>query len=232
MTKQLEPNIQTELEEIRSKLTPFTIASYILGMLVIGIGVNLMKRSFVGLSSYDTFNYAISSWIPFITFGVASGILSTIAMLLTVHLYKNWVYFVMVVPIILTTLLIMLFDQVIFVNLEYTANWQHYLAYVAGLLLLPLGGSLMIITKLPAGVYDQFMLAVLNSVKTNNLPLIRAIIEVTVVLLALLVGIIAGIGRGQINTGTLIFSLTVGIFISFYLKIFERIGLYEPEQND
>ena len=37
---------------------------------------------------------------------------------------------------------------------------------------------------------------------------------------------------GNIGIGTLIFAFTVGILLKFYLKLFERIGLNENQQND
>jgi uncharacterized membrane protein YczE len=120
----------------------------------------------------------------------------------------------------------------VFASLVYDAAWEHLLGFAFGMTLLPLGGSLMISTRLPAGVYDEFMLAVLHVAKSSNIPLVRAIIEVTVVLIALLLGILAGIGAGKINIGTLVFSVLVGVFIRMYLTIMERLGLYETKQTD
>ena len=201
-------------------------------MLVIGIGVGPMIRSNVGVSSWDTFSYSVSHLADWIQFGYASWFTATIVMMLTILLYRKLVFIVMAVPIVLTTLMIIFFDQVVYVNLMYTAQWQHIIGFIFGMCLLPLGGSLMISTKLPAGVYDEFMLAVLKAVKSSNIALVRAIIELTVVLLAFLIGSIAGIGTGRIGVGTLLFSILVGLFITIYLKLFERVGLYEREQTD
>ena len=95
------------------------------------------------------------------------------------------------------------------------------------MLLLPLGGSLIIITKLPAAVYDELMLAVMSKTNSTRLPIVRSIIELTVILIALIIGIIGGIGTGRIGAGTLVFALVIGWMIRFYLTLFERMGLYE-----
>jgi uncharacterized membrane protein YczE len=218
--------------EIRRLLTRSNVIRYLLGMTAIGLGVAPMIRSNVGVSSWDTLNYSIHALVPGIPFGVASGITATTVMVLTILLYRNLVYLVMAIPILLVSALILLFDQVVFASLVYDAAWEHLLGFAFGMTLLPLGGSLMISTRLPAGVYDEFMLAVLHVAKSSNIPLVRAIIEVTVVLIALLLGILAGIGAGKINIGTLVFSVLVGVFIRMYLTIMERLGLYETKQTD
>lgn len=218
--------------DIRALLTRTNIIRYVLGMSAIGLGVAPMIRSNIGVSSWDTLNYSLHSLIPGIPFGLASGITATTVMILTILLYRNAVYLVMAVPIVLVSAMILLFDQVVFAQLVYTAPWQHILGFTFGLLLLPLGGSLMISTHLPAGVYDEFMLAVLHVAKSSNIPLVRAIIELTVVLLALMLGAFAGIGAGKINVGTLVFSLMVGVLIRWYLTFLERLGQYEPQQMD
>ena len=54
--------------------------------------------------------------------------------------------------------------------------------------------------------------------------------EISAVTLAITLSFIAGIQFGMFNVGTLIFSISVGIFVKTYLKFFESIGLYSIEQ--
>ena len=217
-------------KDIYRAMTLRHYAQYVIGMLAIGVGVGPMIRSNVGVSSWDTFSYAVSQLADWIEFGYASWFTATLIMILTIWLYRNKVFLIMAVPIVLVSLMIVFFDQIVYVNLSYTASWQHIIGFTFGMLMLPLGGSLMIATPMPAGVYDEFMVAVLKAVKSSNIPLVRAIIELTVVTLAFLVGQIAGIGIGRIGIGTLLFSVLVGVFITIYLKLLERLGLYEPQQ--
>lgn len=229
-----ELSLKEAITEIWIILTWRTATLYVLGMLSIGVGVGLMLRSNVGVSSWDTLNYSLTELIPstLITMGVASGITATVMMMITIYLYRNWVYLVMAIPIVIVSSFIVFFNEVVYDGLEFTTIPTQILAYTAGLLMLPLGGSLMIVTKLPAGVYDEFMLAVLKTVKSSNITVVRAIIEITVVLLALVLSSIAGVGTGQINIGTLIFSLTIGLLITIYLKLFEKIGLSDGTQTE
>jgi uncharacterized membrane protein YczE len=230
MSKLSEMTLKDAWIDIKSKLTTGRILRYNLGMLLIGIGVSPMVRSNVGVSSWDTLNYSLTSIHSGITFGIASAITSSVIMMVTILLYRNWVYLIMFVPILVVSGWIQVFDQYVFTQMVYEQTWQHILGFTVGMFLLPLGGSLMISTLLPAGVYDEFMLAVLKTVKSSNIALVRAIIEITIVLIALLVGTLTGIGFGKINIGTVIFSLLIGIFISIYLLILERIGLYDRKQ--
>jgi len=78
-------------------------------------------------------------------------------------------------------------------------------------------------------VFDEFTLAMMRMFKTKNLVKTRVIIEISAVLTALIIGLLAGIGLGQIRLGTIIFSLSVGSILKLYLKFFERVGLYETK---
>lgn len=216
-----------EFAEVYHQLTFKNISIYVFGMLLIGFGVSLMIRSWVGVSSWDTLHYSLEQLIPGLTFGMANASIASTITLVIIYLNKNWKYILMLLPIYIVATFIDLFDTIVFVNLVYTQTWQHIVGYTIGLTVLPLGGSCMIISKLPAGVYDEFMLAILRKLKSNKIALIRGIIEVTVVVVALILAYFAGIGIGKLSIGTIIFSLTVGILIKFYLSIFERIGLYE-----
>ena len=80
---------------------------------------------------------------------------------------------------------------------------------------------------LPAGVFDEFMLAVMRAFKTNKIVVVRAIIELTIVILAIILGYIGGIGFGLVSIGTLIFSIVVGWYIKNYLMLFAKIGWYD-----
>jgi uncharacterized membrane protein YczE len=195
-------------------------------MAIIGLGVSPMIRSDFGVSSWDTLNYSLMNALD-IPFALASAITATTALLLIIILYQSLSYFVMIIPIILISLFIYLFDSVIFTSLQYDSYLEHIAGFIFGMLLLPLGGSLIIITKLPAAVYDELMLAVMSKTNSTRLPIVRSIIELTVILIALIIGIIGGIGTGRIGAGTLVFALVIGWMIRFYLTLFERMGLYE-----
>ncbi len=74
------------------------------------------------------------------------------------------------------------------------------------------------------------MLTFMRLFKTNKIVKVRVIMEISAVALAVALGFIAGIQFGMVNIGTLIFSVTVGMFVKTYLKFFESVGLYTIEE--
>ena len=207
------------------------VLKYILGMIFISLGVVLVLRSNLGNSTWDTLHYAISKLLH-ITIGWSTVLVAMIFVLMVVWMNKNVKYFLMSIPILIVGPLIDLFNDVILVNLEPTMFIHQIILFILGLLLLPLGGSFLIISTYPAGVFDEFMLAIMRIRKSTNLVKIRVIMEVSAVSSAFIIGLLAGIGRGKIYYGTLIFAITMGPIIKIYLKAAERIGLSETKQND
>ena len=207
------------------------IIIYLLGSIIISFAVVMMLKSLMGVSSWDTLHYSLHK-LTGITVGTATIYVALSFTVFVTIANKDPKYIGMVIPIVLVGYLIDLFNLVILVNYLPVSFGARILTYFVGLCFIPLGGSLLIISSFPAGVFDEFMITIMRIFKTNNLIMVRVIIEIAAVLVALVLGFIAGIQFGMINIGTLVFSLTVGMFIKQYLKIFERIGLYEIEQID
>jgi|GEM_PF-257885 len=199
---------------------------YLLGSVFIAFSVVMILRSNIGLSSWDTLHYSLHKLLN-ITVGTATILVAATVTLFIVFVKKEPHYFFMAVPIILVGGLIDLFNEVIFASFSVSGLLNRSLLYLVGLLALPLGGALLIISTFPAGVFDELMLLIMKLSNSNKMTKIRVIMELSAVTLAIILGFIAGIGFGMVSIGTLIFSLSVGVLIKTYLKLFERIGLYE-----
>lgn len=209
----------------------YRVLKYIFGMVFIALGVVLVLKSDLGNSTWDTLHYALSELLQ-ITIGTATIVVAMIFVVLVIVMNKSLKYLFMCIPILVVGPLIDIFNDVIFVNLLPTMFIQQLLLFLLGLLILPLGGALLIISTYPAGVFDEFMLAIMRITKSDNLVKIRVIMEVSAVTAALIIGLLAGIGRGKIYYGTIVFALSMGPIIKIYLKALERIGLSENKQND
>ena len=199
---------------------------YLFGSILIAFGVVMILRSNIGLSSWDTLHYSLHKLLN-ITIGTATIVVAFSVTLFIVITKKQIHYFFMAVPIILVGGLIDLFNEVIFVDFAVSTLFNRSALYLIGLLALPFGGALLIISTYPAGVFDELMLLIMKLANSNKMTKIRVIMELSAVTLAIIFGFMAGIGFGMVNIGTLIFSLSVGVLIKIYLKLFERIGLYE-----
>jgi uncharacterized membrane protein YczE len=208
---------------------PRNFLFYLLGGSSIAFGVIFMVRSHIGTSTWDTLHVAISDATP-ITLGWATIVVALLFTAAVIILNKNWIYIFMAIPVFGVGWFIDIVDKVIMANYEPTTLITQVLSYTVGLLILPLGGSLLIISTFPAGVFDEFNLAVMRVLKSKNLVKIRVIMELTAVTVALLISLTAGNGIGALNVGTLIFAVTVGLILKQYLKLFERIGLYNEDK--
>lgn len=224
-------NFKSTIVTLLKELKWYRILKYFLGMTTISVGVVMMLRSDLGNSSWDALHFSLSTLIN-ITIGTATIVVATIFTILVIWLNRNFKYLIMAVPILSVGILIDLFNDVILVDFEATTILVRILSLTAGLLLLPLGGALLLSSTYPAGVFDEFNLVVMRKLKMKSLLPIRVIMELSAVISAFILGLMANIGIGKIGIGTLIFAFTVGVFLKFYLKLFERIGLNENQQND
>ncbi len=205
------------------------IIIYLLGTIIISFAVVLMLRSLIGASSWDTLHYSLHA-LTGITVGTATIYVALAFTIFVTVANKDIKYVGMAIPIFLVGFLIDMFNLYILVNYIPEELALRILTYTVGLVLLPFGGSMLIISSFPAGVFDEFMITLMRIFKTNNLILVRVIMEISAVTLAIILSFIAGIQFGMFNVGTLIFSISVGIFVKTYLKFFESIGLYTIEQ--
>lgn len=223
-----------------NSLLDFTIRIflYLTSFFAIAFGVVFCLRSGIGLSTWDTLHYAlfklmsVTLGVETFTIGHATIVVAGSFTVAIILLNKNFKYIFMAIPIFVVGPLIDLVNLDWLKDFAVTDLYYQIPIFVAGLLLLPLGGALLIVSKFPAGVFDEFTLSMMRIFKTKNLIKTRVIIELAAVLTALVIGLIASIGLGQIRIGTIIFSLSVGSLLKLYLALFERIGLYETQQTN
>lgn len=203
--------------------------AYALGALCIAFGVVFMLRSSLGTSTWDTLHYALSIALN-IELGDATIVVAIMFTIAVVALNKQAKYLFMAIPVVVVGQLINFVNLILLKDFAVDNLIGQVLTYGLGIAILPLGGALLIISTFPAGVFDEFNLAVMKKLHSEKLVLIRVIMEITAVSIAFVIGQFAGIGFGTINVGTLIFALTVGIILKKYLKLFERLGLYNEDK--
>lgn len=194
---------------------------YIVGMISIALGVVLMLRSDFGSSSWDSLHYALSMVLP-ITIGWATILVATLFTIAIIYFNSSWNYLYMFIPIFFVGLLIDLINLVILKDFIVSSIFGQGMTFFLGISILPFGGALLIISTYPAGVFDEFMLAMMRVFKTNKMVVVRVIMELTAVAVAYIIGLRAGLdnnGLGKIYYGTIIFSFSVGLFVKTYLKL-------------
>jgi len=206
------------------------VLTYILGMIVISFGVVMMLKSGRGLSSWDTLHWSLHK-LTGITVGWATIVvaLSFTAFVTIVNL--NWKYLLMTISIFSVGVLIDYFNLDLLEAFEPSNFLLEWFVYLVGLLVLPLGGSLLIISTYPAGVFDEFMITMMRLLNSDKLLKIRVIMELTAVTVAVILSFIAGEKFGMLNIGTLIFTVSVGFILKTYLAFFEKVNLYSSKDK-
>lgn len=202
---------------------------YCLGMVVIAFGVVMMLRSTIGLSSWDTLHYSIHK-LTGMTIGTAVILVAFVFTAYVTIANRHIKYLLMAIPIVVVGALIDYFNLVLFIDFEPTTLLIQISIFIVGVLFLPFGGTLLIISTYPAGVFDEFMLTMMRQVNSDNLIKVRVIMEICAVIVAIIISLIVNDPEhpiGMFKIGTVIFSVSVGIMVKTYLKFFERMGLYK-----
>lgn len=123
-----------------------------------------------------------------------------------------------ILPIFGSALAMDIWDIFLFGSWEPNILFLRLLSFVIGLFVLPLGLSLIIMTKFPAMVFDEFTFIMMEIFNVKSFMKVRWGIEVFAMILATIFGFLASIGFGSVNMGTLLISLTIGPLIQWYLK--------------
>ncbi|MFK5883807.1 MAG: hypothetical protein QM489_05625 [Candidatus Izemoplasma sp.] len=203
---------------------------YIVGGLLIAFGVVLLIRSDLGVSSWDTLHYSLSKLLNS-SFGLATIIVASVTTIYITIRNRNLKYILMIIPIIFVALTIDLLNEEIILNTFEPTGIDRFISFSIGLIILPMGASMLIVSTYPAGVFDELMLTLMKIFKTKNLFKVRVIMEFTVVLIALIIGLIAGEGIGLLSYGTIILSFSIGYIVKVNLKFYQKVGRYSLEEK-
>ena len=220
------------MKERKFELTFKNISFYIVGFLIIGLGVNLMLRSEIGAGAWDAtnfnLNYLIESLFTKVTFGTTSLIIGMV-LFTCVILYKQELkMLIMLVPVFTIFLFIDFWDLLILNNFHPTDLTIRLFLFAVGLIILPFGLASIIHSNFPATVYDEFSIMMHEIFKFKSFSTTRLIFELLGVALAAIFGLFAGVGLGAVNIGTLIMAVTLGPILNAFLKMlrsFEKDGV-------
>lgn len=205
-----------------NKETIWKVIIFILGILITGLGVNILLRSKMGAGAWDTVTYNLSHLFK-ISLGIASAIINILVLLVVILANKKLKYLLVVIPIVTLALAIDFWDLLIFKDFTIEQIEIKLLFFVIGLIILPLGLGVTLMSKLPAMVFDELTLALMRVFKIKQFFTMRIFIELFAIILASVLGFIGGIRFGAVNFGSFILAFTIGPMISLYLKWFEPI---------
>ncbi len=193
---------------------------YMLGAMVIAFSVVMLIRSDLGTTPWDVLHVALATVTP-LTIGMATIFVAASITAFIIWARKSWRYLFIAVPIVLVGLFIDLLDLWLLAAFE-PEGLTRMVSFLSGAVLMPLGGVLLIISKYPAGVFEELMLVLMKLLKTKKLITVRILLELSpVVIGVLLTGYFEGT-IGSLYLGTAFLVLTTGPFIQLYLTIIRR----------
>ena len=195
---------------------------YLLGCTLLALGIVLIIRSELGTTPWDTLHVALSE-ITVLTIGYATIFVSSSIIIFVVLYEKNLKYFAMAVPVFIVGNLIDLFDRFVFASFYPTQFSIQSSVFIIGILILPLGGSLLILSKYPAGVLEEFMYTLMRVFKTKRMVITRLFLDATPLILGIILSLVFLNNFGTAHLGTLVFVVSAGPLIKLYLSIFRRL---------
>jgi len=201
---------------------------YFFGIIVTGLGVNVLLRSALGAGAWDTVVYNMRSFIDVrlnlnVTLGTVSFMIYTIVLACVMVYHKKLKFLLVLIPIFGIALAIDFWDIVVFGNFYPTELWIRLVFFVIGIVILTLGLSLIIVTKYPAMVFDELTWIVNKVLKLNSFFKSRILIELFAIVLATLFGFLSDIGFGSVNIGSLLLAFIIGPMIEIHLVYLSKM---------
>lgn len=211
------------LQRLTMFKTPiFNILLYAFGVIFTGLGVNLLLYSTFGAGAWDAVNEHMSLILN-ITLGTASLITNLSILLFIIVMNKSLKYLITLIPIFMIAVSMDFWDLIIFSRFTFTLPLHYTLLFSLGVLVLPFGLSCIIATKFPSMVYDELTFILMKLSNIPNFLFVRWFVEGFAIILAIVLGFIAGIGFGTIHIGSILIAFVIGPLINFYLKQLKKI---------
>lgn len=207
------------------------IILYLSGFFILGLSVNLLKASTLGTGAWDTvyinaytlFNKVLGhSWV---TMGMLSFVMSFTIMIIVIGYRKKLKYLLMLIPVFGVALFIDFWNLLVFHDQVANRLGFQILFYLIGLLSLPLGLSLIVMSTFTAYVFDELMLMFVKITRAKKITYVRLVIEFIGISVGLIIGYYANYlydqTFGAVNLGSLILTFTISPVMAIYYKIFK-----------
>jgi uncharacterized membrane protein YczE len=186
---------------------------YLVGLLILSLGVTLTIQSDMGAGPWDALNVGLSS-----TFGLTVGswviIVGLILILINAFLLRTKPDLLAIFTIVIVGGLIDFWMIYVFNMLHPSGLLSKLIVLIIGLVFLSLGIAIYLQAKYPLIPIDRFMLSIQYRLKVN-LMVAKTIGELSALILALLFS-------GPIGIGTIIIALSVGPLVQLFFPRLER----------
>ena len=200
------------------KNMPLRIGFFLVGLLILGLGISLIAISNFGNGPWDAVNIGLSEKTG-LSIGVAMNIIAIIQIIIGGIINKVFPYIATMITSISLGLFID-FWMLFLGGIEVTSYIMQFGVFILALPVISIGISIYLVSKLPNTPLDYFMLAL-----KSKLNLSLMISKITSESIGLVLGFMLG---GTIGIGTIIIILAIGPMIQFLQKpcnnIFDKLS--------
>lgn len=216
---------------MKSKFNLLNTVYYVLGFFIVGLGVNLMNLSNLGLGAWDTVTFNIHSYFleihnvnpEFLKVGYVSAVISLLIMLAVLLYRRDVKYLIMIIPVVLMGTVINFWYYMIFDGITVDLLILKLLLFSSGVLLIPLGLVLVVKSSYPAFVFDEWTFMLSEILRIKNFAKTRLIIEIIGVSIGAIFGYFTFFATegnfGTVSVGTIVVAFIFGPIMQFYLKV-------------
>ena len=200
------------------KNMPLRIGFFLVGLLIMGLGISLIAISNFGNGPWDAVNIGLSEKTG-LSIGVAMNIIAIIQIIIGGIINKEFPNIATMITSISLGLFID-FWMLFLGGIEVTSYIMQFGVFILALPVISIGISIYLVSKLPNTPLDYFMLAL-----KSKLNLSLMISKITSESIGLVLGFMLG---GTIGFGTIIIILAIGPMIQFLQKpcnnIFDKLS--------
>ncbi len=198
------------------------IAYYFIGFAITTLGINMIIRSDLGAGPWDAVSYNLHELLD-ITLGMASVIVSIGVMTVIMALRRKIKYFIALVPAFSIALTLDFWDILIFGS-YYPNDWLiQGVFYIIGIYFITFGLALIVTTGYPAMIFEELTLILMKFFKIKRFAIMRLLIELFAITLAFIFGVLAGIGFGVVNIGSLVIAFSIAPILDLQIRFISRL---------
>ena len=208
------------------KNMPLRIGFFLVGLLIMGLGISLIAISNFGNGSWDAVNIGLSEKTG-LSIGLCMNIVAIIQIIIGGIINKEFPNLATMITSICLGAFID-FWMLFLGNIEMTSKLMEFGVFMLALPVISIGISIYLVSKLPNTPLDYFMLAIKSKL---NLSLMTS--KITSESIGLVIGFLLG---GTIGIGTIIIIVAIGPMIQFLQKpcnnVFDKLSKKEQSNSE
>ena len=199
------------------------IIQYLIGNFIVTFGAVLTIRSSLGPAPYDVLFVHLKQTTP-LTLGTAALLTQGVIILFVTISRRNLRFLLSFSSVLIGGLALDFWDLIVLVNYNPTSIWVRLLTYPIGIYILTMGLAIISTTNIAAVSFDELMYLLMDWFDTTNVFWIRLLIEASGVLLGLVVGLIGGIGFGELTIASILLVFVFPLFLKWQYITLSKLG--------